>query len=144
MADIGKERVRVDRPAGKRMVRRQVVEDRGRERRALVARAVQIMWLCVTALQALLGVRVLLRLAAANPDVPFARFIYHASAWFLGPFNGLTATPSANGVVFEVPTIIAMTVYVLAGWLLAQLVWLVFKPARHRSIRTYEEIDRKL
>jgi hypothetical protein len=65
------------------------------------------------------------------------------SAWFLIPFNGLTITPSANGVVFEVPTIIAMAVYALAGWLLTQFIWLVFKTSKHRS-RTIEEIEREL
>ena len=106
-----------------------------------MARVAQMMWLALTALESLLGVRVLLKLAAADPSVPFARFIYGASAWFLGPFNGLTMTPQANGVVFEVSTIIAMCAYALAGWLLVRLVWLALKPSARRSVQTYEELD---
>lgn len=136
-----KERIQIDRAEGKGIVRHQTVEDVGREHQAILARIVQIMWLGVTALEALLAVRVLLKLAAANPTVPFAVLIYRTSAWFLVPFRGLTITPSANGVIFEVPTIIAMAAYALAGWLLGRLIWLVFKPSAHRSVRTYEEID---
>lgn len=135
-----KEQVQVVHNRGNRVVKRQVFEDIGREYQAILVRVVQLMWLCVTALEALLGLRVLLKLAAANPEVPFAQFIYTTSAWFLGPFKGLTATPSANGVVFEVSTIIAMAVYAVAGWLIAQFIWLVFKPAKSRSVKTYEEI----
>lgn len=134
-----KEHIQIDHLRGKGTVRREKVEDVGRERQAIVARAVQILWLAVTALEILLGARLVLKLMAANPNVPFARFIYEASAWFLGPFRGLTITPSANGIVFEIPTIIAMATYVLAGWLIVKLIWLVFKPASQRSVRTYEE-----
>ena len=98
------------------------------------------MWLFVIALESLLGIRVLLKLAAANPSVPFANFIYNLTWVFLWPFQGLTATPSANGVVFEVSTIIAMAAYVLFGWLVAQLVWVIFRETSRRSVSTYEEI----
>lgn len=137
-----KEKVLVNRYEGEGTVRRQVIEDVGLERQAVLARVVQIMWLCVIALESLLGIRVLLKLAASDPSVPFAAFIYKVTGWFLYPFMGLTITPAANGVVFEVSTIFAMAAYVLAGWLLTQLVWLVFKPSTHRSVRTYEENDR--
>ena len=133
------EKIQVKHQPGAGTVRRQVVEDTGQEYRAILARVVQVMWLGVTALEALLGVRVLLKLAASDPSVPFAQFIYHTSAWFLVPFQGLTVTPAANGVVFEVSTIIAMAAYALAGWLLTRLVWLVFKPSSYRSVKTYEE-----
>ena len=136
-----KEKIEVERRQGKPVVRRQVVEDVGRERQAIVARVVRIMWLGITALEVLLGTRVVLKLAAANPNVLFAAWVYRASSWFLGPFRGLTLTPAANGVVFETSTIIAMAAYALAGWLLMQLIWLIFKPAGHRSVKTYEEVD---
>lgn len=136
-----KEQVQIAHHQGKGTTQRHVIADIGREHQATLARIVQLMWLCVTALEALLGARALLKLAAANPNVAFAQFIYQTSAWFLGPFRGLTATPSANGVVFEISTIIAMAAYALAGWLFARLVWLVFKPAKRRSVTTYEEID---
>jgi hypothetical protein len=125
---------------GEEVVRRQVVHDVGRERQATLARVVQIMWLMVIALESLLGIRVLLKLAAADPSVPFANFIYNLTWVFLWPFQGLTATPSANGVVFEVSTIIAMAAYVLFGWLMAQLVWVIFRETSRRSVSTYEEI----
>lgn len=141
MATINrKEEVKVDH-FQQGTVRRQVTKDIGMEKRAALARVVQLMWLAVIALEGLLGTRVLLKLAAADPNVPFAVFVYRLSGVFLFPFRGLTITPAANGVVFEVSTIIAMAFYALLGWLLTQLVWLIFKPAQHRSVKTYEEMD---
>ena len=52
---------------------------------------------------------------AANPAAGFATFIYNMTAVFLTPFFGLTATPSANGSILEIPTLIAMLVYAPVG-----------------------------
>lgn len=85
----------------------------------------QALWLLLGLLEALLGIRVFLKLIAANPESGFARFIYGVSDVFLLPFFGLTQTPSANGSVLEIFTIIAMVVYALLFWFLVYLVHLV-------------------
>jgi hypothetical protein len=85
----------------------------------------QTLWLLLGMLEALLGIRVFLKLIAANPESGFARFIYGLSDLFLLPFFGLTQTPSANGAVLEIPTIIAMVVYALVFSFLVYIVHLV-------------------
>lgn len=85
----------------------------------------QTLWLLLGMLEALLGIRVFLKLIAANPESGFARFIYGVSDVFLLPFFGLTQTPSANGSVLEIFTIIAMVAYALLFWFLVYIVHLV-------------------
>lgn len=127
---------------GQDVIKQEVVRDVGYERKALVYRIVQVIWIGVVTLEVLLGIRFLLKLLAANPAVPFAAFIYRISEVFLAPFNGLTIVPSANGVVLEIPTIIAMLVYLALGILTVRLLWVLFKPIKARTVRTYQEVDR--
>lgn len=94
-------------------------------RRQTVIKASQTLWLLLGMLEALLGIRVFLKLIAANPQSGFARFIYGISDVFLLPFFGLTQTPSANGSVFEISTLIAMIVYAILFWFIVYIVRLV-------------------
>ena len=82
----------------------------------------QVLWLLLGMLETLIGMRVFLKLIAANPASGFANFIYNLSAPFLAPFFGLTQTPAANGVVLEIPSIIAMIVYALLFWFASYIV----------------------
>ena len=116
----------------------QVVEDLNAERRLFVSRIAQLIWLLFGALEALIGLRVLLKLMAANPDNPFAGLVYAFTDLFLWPFRGLTIAPSFNNIVFEIPAIIAILVYALVGWLLVRLVWLLFYNPASRTVRTVE------
>ena len=115
-----------------------MVEDLNAERRLFVSRITQLIWLLFGALEALIGLRVLLKLMAANPDNPFARLVYAFTDLFLWPFRGLTIAPSFNNIVFEIPAIIAILVYALVGWLLVRLVWLLFYNPASRTVRTVE------
>jgi len=93
-------------------------------------KATQFIWLILGILEALLGLRVFLKMIGANPGNPFATFLYKITDLFVLPFSGLTATPAIGNMVFEVSTIIAMIVYGLIGWAAERLVWLLFyKPA---------------
>ena len=116
----------------------QVVEDLNASRRLLVSRIAQLIWLLFGALEALIGLRVVLKLIAANPGNPFARLVYAFTDLFLWPFRGLTIAPSFNGMVLELPAMIAILVYALAGWLLVRLVWLLFYNPASRTVRTVE------
>ncbi len=115
------------------------VENLDAQRRATVSRIAQIIWLLFGVLEALIGLRVVLKLMAANPANPFANLIYSFTDVFLKPFVGLTVTPEAQGVVFEIPAIIAIFAYALVGWVVVRLVWLLFYQPTARSIRTVEE-----
>lgn len=97
-----------------------------RERRIFTFKATQLVWLLFGILEALLALRVGLKLIAANPDSPIAAFVYGFTSLFLRPFAGLTGTPSAGGMVLEVSTVIAMVVYALIAWGLERIIWVIF------------------
>jgi hypothetical protein len=97
-----------------------------RERRIFTFKATQVVWLLLGILEALLALQFVLKLIGANPDSPFAVFIYGFTSLFLFPFAGLTATPSAGGMVLEIPTVIAMVVYALIGWAIERIIWVIF------------------
>jgi hypothetical protein len=85
----------------------------------------RIAWLMAIVLELLIGFRIFLKLIAANPQSGFANFVYNITAPFLAPFVGLTSTPSANGSILEIPSIIAMAVYALLFWLAVYVINLI-------------------
>ena len=95
------------------------------EQRNFVVRLTQMVWLLFGILEALIGLRVILKLIAANPNSPFAALVYNASSLFVWPFSGLTRTPAAEGMVLDIPSIIAMFVYALVAWVIVRLIWIV-------------------
>ncbi len=120
-----------------------VVDEVGATRRAYLSKAIQMIWLLAGILETLIGLRFMLKLIAANPGNPFARFVYGLTDLFLWPFAGLTVTPAAdNGMVLEISSLIAMIVYAVVAWAVVRLLYLVFNPAARRSVTVYEkEID---
>lgn len=120
-----------DPPGSYRRVEREVVreetpEDLYYRRRIIYARIVNVVWTVIGLIEALIGLRVLLRLIAANPDNPFVRFIYDFSGVFVSPFLGIVHDPSSGGAVLEINSLIAMLVYLLIGWVAMRLIWLMF------------------
>lgn len=100
------------------------------QRRYRLTRSGQVIWFVTGVLETLIGIRVLLRLVAANPEAGFAAFIYDVTSLFLTPFTGLTNDPSANGAVLEISSLIAMLVYALLAWGIMRVLWLVFDSSR--------------
>jgi hypothetical protein len=96
-----------------------------RERRIFTFKATQLVWLFFGILEALLALRVGLKLIGANPASPIAVFIYGFTSLFLFPFTGLTGTPTAGGMVLEISTVIAMVVYALIAWALERIIWVI-------------------
>ena len=111
-----------------------IVENFGAERRASMEKVTALIWLMGGLLEALLGIRFLLKLIAANPATPFVNLIYTLSNLFLWPFAGLTVTPSANGMIMEISTLVAMIVYAVLTWAAVRLFWLVFSPTESRRV----------
>ena len=111
-------------------------EDTGRGQRQFTFQATQLIWLGLGLLQALLGLRFVLKLIGANPESPFANLLYDVTGVFLVPFAGLTATPAAGGMVLEVSTLVAMVVYGLLAWVLERLVWVMFYRPRGVAVST--------
>ncbi|MHB0859023.1 MAG: YggT family protein [Anaerolineae bacterium] len=96
------------------------------ERRNQLVRITRLVWLAFGILEAMIGLRVLLKLIAANPEAGFAQFVYNTTEVFLAPFAGLTVSPSAGGAVLEIPSLIAMIVYGLIAWGIVRVIWIVF------------------
>ncbi|MBI1793706.1 MAG: YggT family protein [Chloroflexi bacterium] len=81
-------------------------------------------------LNGVIALRFLLKLMAANPDNPFASFIYIITAPFLWIFSGLTRNPSFEGIVIEFHDLIAIGVYAMLGWVIIRVIWLLFAHVR--------------
>jgi hypothetical protein len=99
-------------------------------RRRNVAKMVQIVWLLFGLIETVLAIRFVLRLLAANPEAPFAAFIYSVSDAFLLPFMGLFATPRSGGAALDLNAIVGIVVYMLVAWLIAKIVWLLVGETR--------------
>ena len=120
--------------------REEIVENVGVERRINLARAAQFIWLATGLVEVMIGLRIILKLIAANPNTPFAQFTFNFTDLFLWPFTGLTITPTAgNGITLELSSFIAMVVYAVATWGLVKLIYLVFTPATSRTVSTYDQ-----
>ncbi len=118
--------------------RERSVRDTGAEQQINRLRVTQLIWLFFGIVEGLIGLRVLLKLIGANPANDFAAFIYNFAGVFLAPFFGLTGSPASGGLVLEVPSLIAMLVYALLGWVLARAIWPLFDRPTTRSSSTYD------
>lgn len=93
---------------------------------ATLRRITGLIQLAFVILNALIGLRFLLKLMAANPANPFAQLIYFITDPFLWIFQGITFTPTIGGIQIEFFSLIAIVVYTLIAWILTQLIWLLF------------------
>jgi len=118
--------------------RERIEEDVNEEQRIMVVRFTQMIWLLFGILEALIALRVILKLIAANPGNPFASLVYNITDLFVWPFLGLTVTPEAGGMVLEIHSIIAMIVYAILGWVLVKLSWILLYNPTTRRVTTYE------
>ena len=97
---------------------------------ATLRRITGLIQLAFVILNGLIGIRFLLKLMAANPANPFAQLIYFITTPFLWLFQGITYTPSFQGIQIEFFSLIAIVVYSLICWIIVQLIWLLFARLR--------------
>jgi hypothetical protein len=117
------------------------VHDIAAEQRLLFDRAIQLIWLFFGIVEGLIGLRIVLKLIGSNPDNAFAKFIYGAAGLFMGPFIGLTGSPTSSGMTLEISAIIAMIFYALLGWVIVRIagvLWPMFARSTTRSTSTYD------
>ena len=103
-----------------------VQKEQGGEKRISTFKATQLVWLIFGILEALLALRFVLKLIAANPHSPIAVLLYGFTDIFLWPFAGLMPTPAASGMILEISTLIAMVIYGLIGWAIERIIWVAF------------------
>ncbi len=110
--------------------------EEGRGQRVATFKATQLIWLVVGLLEVGLALRFVFKLIAVNADNLFASFLYGITDLFVAPFASLTGAPSSGGMVLEISTIIAMIVYLLLGWALERIVYVLFyRPRGPVSVR---------
>jgi uncharacterized protein YggT (Ycf19 family) len=86
------------------------------------ARLVQLVYLVFGVVESLIGLRVLLKLLAANPDAGFARFIYDVTAPLVALFRGIFTTPQSDGSVLELSSLLAIAIYALVAYLIVRII----------------------
>jgi hypothetical protein len=113
------------------------------EQRIFSFKATQLIWLALGLVEALIGMRVLLKLIGANAESLFAVFIYGVTDIFLFPFEGLVGTPASGGMVLELTSIIAMLVYALLFWAVERIVWVIFYRPRGATVGVTQTTTRE-
>ena len=100
-------------------------------------RVVQTVWFLLGVVEAIVGLRVIFR-AAAAVETGFVSFIYALSAPLVAPFRGITADWVNKANVVEIGSLIAMLVYLIAGYLVVKLVRIVTAPRNDAYTATTE------
>ena len=113
-----------------------VQQEPEREQRIFTFKITQLIWLFLGILEASIALRIGLKLIGANPDSPIVSLIYGLTFLFLLPFEGMTATPSAGGMVLELSSLFAMAIYALIAWVVERSVWLLFYRPRGPVVDT--------
>ncbi|MDI3339678.1 MAG: hypothetical protein QJR03_04020 [Sphaerobacter sp.] len=96
-------------------------------RRIIFQRVANVVWTVIGFIEALIGLRVVLKLIGANPANGFVRTVYDLSGVFVNPFLGIVRDPRSGDMVLEINALIAMLVYLLIGWGIVRIVWLIFE-----------------
>ena len=97
-----------------------------REQRIFTFKATQLVWLVFGILEAMIALRIGLKLIGANPESPIVSLIYGFTYLFLFPFEGMTATPAAGSMVLELSSFFAMAIYALIAWAIERTVYVIF------------------
>lgn len=85
-------------------------------------RGTQAVWYVLGVIEALLALRFILKLLAANPSAGFTSFIYTLSYPFVAPFLAVFNTTRVSGSAFEWTTLLAIFIY----WLVAMAILKLF------------------
>lgn len=98
----------------------------GQEQRGITLKATQFILLLLGILEALIALRVVIKLIGGNASNSFATFLYGITHPFVAPFASLTGTLAAGNMVLEISSVIAMLVYLLIAWALERIVYVLF------------------
>jgi hypothetical protein len=110
-----------------------------REQRIFTFKATQLIWLLFGILEALIALRIGLKLIGANPGSPIVALIYGFTSLFLFPFEGLIGSPTFGSMVLELSSMFAMLIYGLIAWAIERIVWLIFyRPSNGPVVATTE------
>jgi hypothetical protein len=120
-----------------------VQQEPEREQRIFTFKVTQLIWLFLGILEALIALRIGLKLIGANPESPIVALIYGLTYLFLFPFQGMVATPSAGSIVLELSSLFAMLIYALIAWAVERIVWVLFYRPRGPAVGTTQTTTRE-
>jgi hypothetical protein len=98
----------------------------GREQRIFTFKASQWIWLLFGILEALIILRIGLKLIGANPESPIVTLIYGVTGLFLIPFVGMIGSPTSGNMILETSSMFALGIYAVIAIVFERLVWLIF------------------
>ena len=107
-----------------------------REQRIFSFKVTQLIWLFLGILEALIALRIGLKLIGANPESPIVALIYGLTFLFLFPFEGMVAAPASGNIVLEISSFFAMLIYALIAWAVERTVWVLFYRPRGPVVGT--------
>ena len=132
--ELGRHEEKVDRNVERHQAMNLDEQKRGiaaANQNSTVARIVNIVYFLLSALELLLGVRVVLHLVSVNPENSFASLIDRLSEPFVALFTSLLQNPTFGETgVLEVTTIIAMVVWAIVVGLMGRFIWLALSRSR--------------
>ena len=77
-------------------------------------------------IEALIGMRILLKFLGAGQGAPFVRWVYETTQPLLRPFVGMFPTPGIQGgFVLEFSALFAIVAYAVGGYLLIEVIQLL-------------------
>jgi uncharacterized protein YggT (Ycf19 family) len=82
----------------------------------------QIIYLAFGIIEVLIGIRVILKLLAANPDAGFTSLMYNVTQPFVALFESVFPSAQSQGSSLEVSSLLAILVYALLAFGIVRLV----------------------
>ena len=98
--------------------------------RSFSTRLVQLIRLAIFVVDGIIAVRILLKVAGANPQAGFTSFVDRLSSPFVGPFHPVFADQLVNGHPLELGSLLAMGVYAVLAYVSVGVVRRIFSAAR--------------
>lgn len=97
-------------------------------------RALQLVWFATGLIVGLILLRFLFKLVGASTASGFVSMIYAITGPLVAPFHGIFPVTAAQTSVLEPASIVAVVVYLLLGWAMAQLVRILTTPRGTRVV----------
>jgi hypothetical protein len=111
------------------------------DKRMAAYRVTQMVYWIFGLIEGLITIRIVLKILAANSAAGFAEFIYGITNPLVAPFNGLFGSPTSQGSVLELSSIVALIAYALAAWVIGRLAWILIGENRSAVTTRSTSID---
>jgi YggT family protein len=85
-------------------------------------RLIQLVYLVFGIVEALIAIRVVMKLLAANPEAAFTQFLYGITDPFVAPFQGVFSEPQSHGSVLELSSLLAIIIYALLAYVIVRVI----------------------